>query len=138
MIIHKLSYNALFNLLLFCFIFFIFFFLSIFTVVYHYEHRYLILWLFFFSRTVLGLTYSFELDLWSLAVTLYELFTGRIMFAGHTNNQMLRLFMALKGQFPHRLIRNAMFRDRHFDAQFNFIYQETDKVTQKVPFSFVH
>lgn len=86
----------------------------------------------FLSLLVLGLTYSFELDLWSLAVTLYELFTGRIMFAGHTNNQMLRLFMALKGPFPHRLIRNAMFRDRHFDSQFNFLYHEIDKVTHNV------
>ena len=41
---------------------------------------------------ILGLKYDFNLDLWSFGTTVYELYTGKIMFAGHSNNQMLRLF----------------------------------------------
>jgi serine/threonine protein kinase len=37
------------------------------------------------------------IDLWSVAVCLYELFTGHVMFPGRTNNEMLRLMMAVKG-----------------------------------------
>ena len=37
------------------------------------------------------------IDIWSVAVCLYELFAGHIMFPGGSNNEMLRLMMALKG-----------------------------------------
>ena len=45
-------------------------------------------------------TYSDDraIDLWSVAVCLYELFTGHVMFPGRTNNEMLRLMMAVKGK----------------------------------------
>ena len=37
---------------------------------------------------ILGMRYDFGVDMWSTACTLYELYTGRIMFAGKTNNQV--------------------------------------------------
>ena len=41
---------------------------------------------------VLGLhPHDYGVDLWSVAVTIYELYTGRIMFPGKTNNEMLKL-----------------------------------------------
>jgi serine/threonine-protein kinase PRP4 len=75
--------------------------------------------------------YDFQLDLWSTGTTIYELFTGRIMFPGHTNNQMLKLFMELKGKFPNKLIRKGQFRSQHFDEACSFLYHDTDKVTQR-------
>jgi serine/threonine-protein kinase PRP4 len=36
------------------------------------------------------LKYDFAVDLWSAGCTIYELYTGKIMFPGHTNNEMLR------------------------------------------------
>ena len=39
---------------------------------------------------ILGLKYEFGVDLWSAGCTIYELYTGKIMFPGHTNNDMLR------------------------------------------------
>uniref|UniRef100_A0A915BSH6 Serine/threonine-protein kinase PRP4 homolog n=3 Tax=Parascaris univalens TaxID=6257 RepID=A0A915BSH6_PARUN len=80
---------------------------------------------------MLGLPYDFGIDLWSVAVTLYEVYTGKIMFAGKSNNQMLKFMMDLKGKFSNRLVRKAQFRDQHFDFNCNFLYHEVDKVTQR-------
>ena len=82
--------------------------------------------------SVLGMGYDHGIDLWSTAVTVYELYTGRIMFPGKSNNEMLKLIMDLKGKLPNRLIRKGTFRELHFDANFNFLYHEVDKVTQRV------
>jgi serine/threonine-protein kinase PRP4 len=87
---------------------------------------------------VLGMAYDHGIDMWSTAVTIFELYTGRIMFPGKSNNEMLKLMMDLKGKMPNKLIRKATFRENHFDSNFNFLYHEVDKVTQRVSFiSFV-
>ncbi|RWS05742.1 serine/threonine-protein kinase PRP4-like protein [Dinothrombium tinctorium] len=80
---------------------------------------------------ILGLNYDFNIDMWSVAVTLYELYTGKIMFPGKSNNQMLKFFMDLKGKFSNKLIRKGAYKDQHFDANCNFLYQEIDKVTER-------
>lgn len=80
---------------------------------------------------ILGIGYDFGIDTWSVGCTLYELYTGKIMFSGKTNNQMLKYFMDLKGKIPNRLIRKGAFRDQHFDSNCNFLYHEVDKVTER-------
>lgn len=46
----------------------------------------------FDTRTVvLGLPYGYGVDLWAIGVTIYELYTGKIMFPGKSNNEMLKL-----------------------------------------------
>ena len=40
--------------------------------------------------------------------------------------------MDLKGKMPNKLIRKAVFRDQHFDTNFNFLYREVDKITERV------
>ncbi|KER21443.1 hypothetical protein T265_15093 [Opisthorchis viverrini] len=80
---------------------------------------------------VLGVPYDYNVDLWSAAVTLFELHTGHILFPGKTNNEMLRLMMEVRGRVPNRVIRRGMFRAQHFDEQCNFLYHEIDKVTQR-------
>jgi len=37
---------------------------------------------------VLGIPYDFGIDMWSAACTIYELYTGKILFSGKTNNQV--------------------------------------------------
>jgi len=81
---------------------------------------------------VLGMPYDYGIDLWSVAVTLYELYTGKIMFPGKTNNDMLKLFMDLRGKMSNKFIKKAMIKDKHFDADCNFIYCEIDKITKNV------
>ncbi|XP_002164906.3 serine/threonine-protein kinase PRP4 homolog [Hydra vulgaris] len=87
---------------------------------------------------IIGRPYDTMIDLWSVACTLYELYTGKILFAGKTNNEMLKLMMDVKGRMPNKLIKKAMFRDKHFDENFNFMYIEVDKITQKDKVTFIN
>lgn len=57
--------------------------------------------------TVLGLPYDHALDIWSVGCCLYELYTGKMLFPGHTNNDMLRLHMELKGPFPKKMLKKV-------------------------------
>lgn len=80
----------------------------------------------------MGQAYDFNIDMWSVGCTLYELYTGKIMFAGKSNNQMLKFFMDLKGRMSNKFVRKGAFKDQHFDSNCNFLYQEIDRVTEKV------
>jgi serine/threonine-protein kinase PRP4 len=79
--------------------------------------------------TVLGLPYDASLDVWSIGCTLYELYTGKILFPGRSNNQMLLLMMELKGRFNSKMIKKAKFGDVYFDEMGGFQSIEKDKVT---------
>lgn len=83
-------------------------------------------------QPVLGLPYDSALDVWSVGCTLYELYTGKILFPGRSNNQMLKHIMDVKGRFSAKMLRKGQFTEQHFDDQFNFLSQEVDKLTNKV------
>lgn len=85
-----------------------------------------------FSFTVLGMPYDYVIDLWSVATTLFELYTGKIMFPGRSNNEMLKLFMDLRGKMSNKFIKKAALKDKHFDADCNFIFRDIDKITKHV------
>ncbi|KAK8865750.1 hypothetical protein IAR55_000897 [Kwoniella newhampshirensis] len=78
---------------------------------------------------ILGLPYDTAIDIWSVGCTLYELYTGKILFPGRSNNHMLLLMMELKGKLNHRMIKKATFGSMHFDETMNFISIEKDKIT---------
>ncbi|CAG8746425.1 3120_t:CDS:2, partial [Acaulospora morrowiae] len=80
---------------------------------------------------IIGLPYDFALDMWSVGCTLYELYTGKILFPGRSNNQMLKLMMELKGKFSNKTLRKGQFTKQHFDDDFNFLYHETDRISNK-------
>uniref|UniRef100_A0A672KXV8 Serine/threonine-protein kinase PRP4 homolog n=1 Tax=Sinocyclocheilus grahami TaxID=75366 RepID=A0A672KXV8_SINGR len=80
---------------------------------------------------VIGKPYDYAIDMWSVGCTLYELYTGKILFPGSSNNHMLKLAMDLKGKMPNKMIRKGLFKDQHFDQNLNFLYIEVDKVTER-------
>ncbi|KAL3578513.1 hypothetical protein D5086_020017 [Populus alba] len=57
---------------------------------------------------ILGLMYDHPMDVWSVGCCLYELYTGKVLFPGSTNNDMLRLHMELKGPFPKKMLKKIM------------------------------
>eukprot|EP00268_Persea_americana_P010321 TRINITY_DN141_c0_g1_i1.p1 TRINITY_DN141_c0_g1~~TRINITY_DN141_c0_g1_i1.p1 ORF type:complete len:1151 (+),score=273.84 TRINITY_DN141_c0_g1_i1:170-3622(+) len=80
---------------------------------------------------ILGLPYDHPLDIWSVGCCLYELYSGKVLFPGPTNNDMLRLHMELKGPFPKKMLKKGAFAAQHFDQDFNFHATEEDPVTKK-------
>lgn len=78
---------------------------------------------------ILGVPYDCALDIWSIGCTLYELYTGKILFPGRSNNHMLLLMMELKGRFNSKMIKKAKFGDQYFDDMGAFESIEIDKVT---------
>lgn len=81
---------------------------------------------------ILGVTYDHGIDMWSTACTIFELSTGKIMFSGKSNNEMLKYFMDLKGKIPNKIIKKGFFKEQHFDSNCNFMYHELDKITERV------
>jgi serine/threonine protein kinase len=82
-----------------------------------------------FVCAVLGLPYNEALDVWSVGCILYELYTGKILFPGNNNNEMLRLHQELKGPFPNRMVKKGQFRSKHFDDDFVFEQSKKDPIT---------
>ncbi|KAI3453012.1 hypothetical protein Pfo_009675 [Paulownia fortunei] len=80
---------------------------------------------------ILGLPYDHPMDIWSVGCCLFELYTGKVLFPGLTNNDMLRFHMELKGPFPKKMLRKGGFVDHHFDQDLNFLATEEDPVTKK-------
>ena len=66
---------------------------------------------------MLGCPFDTPVDVWSAAVSLYELYTGKVMFPGRSNNEMIKLIMLTKGKIKAKMQRQAQFLDRHFSTQ---------------------
>ncbi|CAK7233604.1 U4/U6 small nuclear ribonucleoprotein prp4 [Sporothrix curviconia] len=80
---------------------------------------------------VLGMPYDYAVDMWSIGCTLYELYTGKILFTGESNNQMLRAIMEIRGKMSAKLYRRGELWRMHFDDNGGFLSQEHDKFTGK-------
>jgi serine/threonine-protein kinase PRP4 len=82
---------------------------------------------------ILGVKHDYAVDMWSLACSLYEIYTGKVLFPGRTNNDMVRLMMESRGKFSHRLLRRGSFTNEHFDPlQLDFQSLMEDTVTGRM------
>ena len=84
------------------------------------------------------MNYDYGIDIWSVACSLYEIYTGKILFPGKSNNQMLKLFMDLKGKFPNKMLKKGQFVDQHFDPDLCFLWHDQDIITSNVHFCFIN
>lgn len=77
---------------------------------------------------ILGVPFDYAVDMWSIGCTLYELYTGKILFTGENNNQMLKNIMEIRGKLSAKLYRRGELAHNHFDEMGNFISVERDKL----------
>ncbi|KAK5996718.1 Serine/threonine-protein kinase prp4 [Cladobotryum mycophilum] len=82
---------------------------------------------------ILGMPYDYGVDMWSIGCTLYELYTGKILFTGDSNNQMLKAIMEIRGRLTPKLYKRGQLSAVHFDEQGQFVSVERDKVLGKPP-----
>jgi serine/threonine-protein kinase PRP4 len=86
---------------------------------------------------ILGLPYDRRLDLWSVAVCIGEICSGKVLFPGSSNNDMLKLFMNYRGPFPGKIIKahlrayNKLEMQCHFTEDLRFKQVELDAVTKE-------
>jgi len=87
-------------------------------------------------EVILGLEYDRQVDLWSLAVTVAELFVGQVLFAGKSNNDMIKLFMDAVGPFSKKMLKRHFLSYQKLQLQphfqrdtLQFRRQDVDKVT---------
>ncbi len=79
---------------------------------------------------ILGLSPTYAIDLWSLAVTAAELFLGKVLFQGINNNDMLNVMMAHLGPCSNRLIRQHLVQTKrfpivsHFSGQVPYLFRK--------------
>jgi serine/threonine-protein kinase PRP4 len=91
---------------------------------------------------ILGLTpLTSAVDLWSLAVTVAEIYLGNVLFRGTSNNDMLYTFQQHLGPLSNRVIRQHLVQWQKFGAvavpphfekggtSYHFTQQTTDPVT---------
>ncbi|KAM3963209.1 serine/threonine-protein kinase PRP4 homolog isoform 1-T1 [Aphomia sociella] len=78
---------------------------------------------------ILGVPYKHGVDIWSVACTVFEMATGKILFTGSSNNKMLKCFMDFRGKIPTKLIRKGKFKDQHFNYNNNFLLHKKDEVS---------
>ncbi|EAR92852.2 cyclin-dependent kinase-like Serine/Threonine kinase family protein (macronuclear) [Tetrahymena thermophila SB210] len=72
-----------------------------------------------------------QIDVWSVGVTLYEIYTQKILFDGSTNNEMLKLIMDSRGKFNKKMLQNGKYVEEYFDQNYNFKYTYVDKQTNQ-------
>jgi len=82
---------------------------------------------------ILGLPLGYPIDIWSAAVSIFEIYTGKLLFDGYSDNAMLKQMMELQGQISTKILRKGLQITSHFDLSTNlFLSREVDRVTLTV------
>lgn len=81
---------------------------------------------------ILGMPFEYPIDMWSVGCTLFELWTGKILFTGRSNNQMLRSIMECRGKFSLKMLKKGQCAADHFNDKLDFRSVEKDKFGKDV------
>lgn len=57
---------------------------------------------------ILGMEVGYGIDMWAIGCTIYELWTGKILFTGRNNNQMVKAFIDCLGWPSEKLLRKGL------------------------------
>ena len=83
---------------------------------------------------ILGMDIGYAVDMWAVGCTVYELWTGKILFTGRSNNQMVKAFMDCLGWPSKKLLKKGLLNNvlEHFEAgpPLKFISREVDQYNQ--------
>ncbi|KAF3049733.1 U4/U6 small nuclear ribonucleoprotein prp4 [Didymella keratinophila] len=66
---------------------------------------------------ILGMDIGYPVDMWAVGCTAYELWTGKILFTGRSNNQMVKAFMDCLGWPSEKLLKKGLVNNilEHFE-----------------------
>lgn len=83
---------------------------------------------------VLGMDISYGIDMWAIGCTIYELWTGKILFPGRSNNQMVKVIMECLGWPSEKFLRKGQLSGDHYDAgpPLKFLSREVDQYGKDV------
>ena len=80
---------------------------------------------------ILGMEVGYPVDTWAVGCTIYELWTGKILFTGRSNNQMIKAFMDCLGWPSEKLLRkglaNNILDNFELGPPLKFISREVDQ-----------
>lgn len=78
---------------------------------------------------ILGMEIGYPIDMWAIGCTIYELWTGKILFPGMSNNQMIKVFMECLGWPSEKHLKKGQLSGQHFEPgpPLKFISREVDQ-----------
>jgi serine/threonine protein kinase len=85
-------------------------------------------------EVVLGLTWSFPSDIWSIGCIVAELYDGELFFSTHGNMEHIALMEARVGHFPPQLISKAPEGKKYFSngrCRIDSLSRESERTVQK-------
>lgn len=73
---------------------------------------------------ILGQAYGTQIDMWSAGATIFELLSGRFLFPGKSNNDMIHEMLKICGSFSKRFATTGFSAKKHFNDSGDFILKE--------------
>ena len=65
---------------------------------------------------IIGCVPDQKIDIWSAGVTLFELFTGQILFDGRNNSEILKQIIQIRGRPNQKLLKKAHLTHKYFNS----------------------